>query len=142
MNRKNNNTVVSQGKKAGLLAAAAVALTSAQGADPAYGQLELFSAAFSKVRAEYAEPVKDSELVEGAIQGMVTRLDPHSSYMTAKAYAGEFEITTRGHLGETRQRSRAHSARSCGHDCHHRNHHHQNCREGPQRTLQASGRCV
>jgi carboxyl-terminal processing protease len=79
--------------------AAAVALSSAHGADPAYGQLELFSAAFSKVRAEYVEPVKDNELVEGAIEGMVTKLDPHSSYMTAKSYAGEFEITTRGQFG-------------------------------------------
>ena len=80
-------------------AAAAVALSAAHGADPAYSQLELFSAAFTKVRAEYAVPVKDSELVEGAIEGMVDRLDPHSSYMTAKAYAGEFEITTRGQFG-------------------------------------------
>ena len=79
--------------------AAAVALSAAHGADPAYGQLELFSAAFSKVRAEYVEPVKDNDLVEGAIEGMVTRLDPHSSYMTAKSYAGEFEITTRGQFG-------------------------------------------
>jgi carboxyl-terminal processing protease len=79
--------------------AAAVALSAAHGADPAYNQLETFSAAFSKVRSEYAVPVKDSELVEGAIEGMVTRLDPHSSYMTAKSYAGEFEITTRGQFG-------------------------------------------
>src|SRR3954468_9237243 len=80
-------------------AAAAVALSSAHGADPAYGQLDLFSTAFTKVRAEYVVPVKDTELVEGAIDGMVTRLDPHSSYMSAKAYAGEFEITTRGQFG-------------------------------------------
>ena len=80
-------------------AAAAVALSAAHGADPAYNQLENFSVAFSKVRADYVVPVKDTELVEGAIDGMVTRLDPHSSYMTAKAYAGEFEITTRGQFG-------------------------------------------
>src|SRR5476649_153802 len=85
------------GVAAGVLAA--VALSAAHGADPAYNQLALFSAAFSKVRAEYVVPVKDTELVEGAIDGMVTRLDPHSSYMTAKAYAGEFEITTRGQFG-------------------------------------------
>jgi len=50
--------------------AAAVALSAAHGADPAYNQLETFSAAFSKVRSEYAVPVKDRELVEGAIEGI------------------------------------------------------------------------
>src|SRR4051794_13667704 len=92
-----NLTLTAMGIAAG--AAAAVALSSAHGADPAYGQLELFSAAFAKVRAEYVVPVKDNELVENAIEGMVTRLDPHSAYMTAKSYAGEFEITTRGQFG-------------------------------------------
>jgi carboxyl-terminal processing protease len=92
-----NMTLIGAGIAAG--AAAAIALSAAHGADPAYNQLETFSAAFTKVRDQYAIPVKDSELVEGAIQGMVTQLDPHSSYMTAKAYAGEFEITTRGQFG-------------------------------------------
>src|SRR3978361_2110841 len=92
-----NLTLIGAGIAAG--AAAAIALSTAHGADPAYNQLETFSAAFTKVRDQYAIPVKDSELVEGAIQGMVTQLDPHSSYMTAKAYAGEFEIATRGQFG-------------------------------------------
>ncbi|HEX4271028.1 MAG TPA: S41 family peptidase, partial [Rhizomicrobium sp.] len=62
-------------------------------------QLHTFSAAFALVRAEYVVPVKDSELVDAAIQGMVTHLDPHSSYMDAKSYSGEFEMTTKGQFG-------------------------------------------
>jgi carboxyl-terminal processing protease len=80
-------------------AAIAVGIASARGADTAYDELGTFSAAFARVRAEYVEPVKDSELVSGAIQGMVSHLDPHSSYMDSKAYGGEFEMTTRGQFG-------------------------------------------
>jgi carboxyl-terminal processing protease len=85
----------------GIAAGAAIAagIVSARGADTAYDELGTFSAAFARVRAEYVEPVKDSELVSGAIQGMVSHLDPHSSYMDSKAYGGEFEMTTRGQFG-------------------------------------------
>ena len=41
---------------------------------------------------------KDSELINAAIQGMVSSLDPHSSYMDAKAY-GDMQITTKGQFG-------------------------------------------
>ena len=61
-------------------------------------QLDLFSDAFERVRANYVRPVKDSELINAAIQGMVSSLDPHSSYMDAKAY-GDMQITTKGQFG-------------------------------------------
>jgi carboxyl-terminal processing protease len=82
-------------------AAAAASLVSARGAEEpsAYRQLSLFSTAFARVRADYVDPVADSELVDGAIQGMLTRLDPHSSYMTAKSFRGDFEIATKGQFG-------------------------------------------
>jgi carboxyl-terminal processing protease len=82
-------------------AACAAGLVSARGADEpsAYRQLSLFSTAFALVRADYVEPVKDSELVDGAIQGMVTHLDPHSAYMDAKSFRGDFEVTTKGQFG-------------------------------------------
>ena len=75
-------------------------LPAAQGAGEmsAYRQLDLFSDAFERVRASYVRPVQDSELVNAAIQGMVSGLDPHSSYMDAKAY-GDMQITTRGEFG-------------------------------------------
>ena len=79
----------------GGFAAAMFALPEARGANDtsAYSQLDLFSDAFERVRANYVRPVKDSELIDAAIQGMVSNLDPHSSYMDAKMY-GDMEITT------------------------------------------------
>ena len=80
--------------------AAMFALPEAKGAADAsaYGQLDLFSDAFERVRANYVRPVKDSELIDAAIQGMVSNLDPHSSYMDAKSY-GDMQITTKGQFG-------------------------------------------
>jgi carboxyl-terminal processing protease len=84
----------------GGFAAAMVALPEAKGANDtsAYGQLDLFSDAFERVRANYVRPVKDSELIDAAIQGMVSNLDPHSSYMDAKMY-GDMQINTKGQFG-------------------------------------------
>jgi carboxyl-terminal processing protease len=84
----------------GGFAAAMFALPEARGANDtsAYSQLDLFSDAFERVRADYVRPVKDSELVSAAIQGMVSNLDPHSSYMDSKAYA-DMQITTKGEFG-------------------------------------------
>ena len=84
----------------GGFAAAMFALPEARGANDtsAYSQLDLFSDAFERVRADYVRPVKDSELVSAAIQGMVSNLDPHSSYMDPKAYA-DMQITTKGEFG-------------------------------------------
>jgi len=79
---------------------AALGVMSAKGADDAsaYRQLDLFSDAFEKVRANYVRPVQDKELISSAIQGMVSNLDPHSSYMDTKSY-GDMQITTRGTFG-------------------------------------------
>jgi carboxyl-terminal processing protease len=84
----------------GGFSAAMFALPEARGANDAsaYSQLDLFSDAFERVRANYVRPVKDSELVSAAIQGMVSNLDPHSSYMDAKSYA-DMQITTKGQFG-------------------------------------------
>ena len=54
---------------------------------------------FRSVRQQYVTPVKDQELIEGAIKGMVTRLDPHSAYMDAKSFSGDFRARTRGRFG-------------------------------------------
>ena len=85
----------------GVVLGASACVLAARGAvEPsAYDQLDLFSAAFAKVRANYVEPVPDSKLVNAAIQGMVSRLDPHSSYMDAKSFAGDFQVRTRGNFG-------------------------------------------
>jgi hypothetical protein len=58
------------------------------------GQFALFQQAMARVRASYVRPVEDGELIDGAIQGMVSGLDPHSSYLNAKAYSNTLTATT------------------------------------------------
>ena len=75
-------------------------LPAAHGANDmsTYRQLDLFGQAFDSVRKNYVRPVQDSALVDSAIQGMVSDLDPHSSYMDAKAFA-DMQIQTKGEFG-------------------------------------------
>jgi len=63
-----------------------------------YSQLNLFGEVFERVRADYVEKPDDSKLVEGAINGMITSLDPHSRYMNDEAWH-EMQDTTRGEFG-------------------------------------------
>jgi len=63
-----------------------------------YRRLDVFSDAFELVRANYVRPVEDKELINNAIEGMVSSLDPHSSYMDAKAFA-DMQIQTKGEFG-------------------------------------------
>ena len=58
----------------------------AENVQAAYRQLDLFGAAFERVRANYVRETDDAELISAAIEGMVTSLDPHSSYMDPKDY--------------------------------------------------------
>ena len=60
-----------------------------------YRQLNLFGEVFERVRANYAEKPDNSKLVEAAINGMLTGLDPHSSYMDPKSFR-EIQVETRG----------------------------------------------
>src|SRR5215467_5498316 len=81
-------------------AAGLTVLSAAHGSNDltAYRQLDLFSDAFERVRANYVRPVEDHELIDAAIEGMVSNLDPHSSYMDAKSY-NDMQITTKGQFG-------------------------------------------
>ena len=63
-----------------------------------YSQLNLFGEVFERVRTDYVEKPDDSKLIEGAINGMVTSLDPHSRYMNDKAWH-EMQETTHGEFG-------------------------------------------
>jgi carboxyl-terminal processing protease len=63
-----------------------------------YSQLNLFGEVFERVRADYVEKPNDAALMEGAINGMVTSLDPHSRYMNDKAWH-EMQETTSGEFG-------------------------------------------
>ncbi len=64
----------------------------------AYRQLDLFGDAFERVRANYVREVEDSELIDAAINGMVSALDPHSSYMDTKEFA-DMQVETHGEFG-------------------------------------------
>ena len=63
-----------------------------------YRLLTLFGDVFERVRAEYVDPVDDKDLVENSINGMLTGLDPHSSYMNAKAFR-DMQVQTKGEFG-------------------------------------------
>jgi carboxyl-terminal processing protease len=63
-----------------------------------YRQLGLFGDVFEKIRTDYVEKPDESKLVESAINGMLTSLDPHSSFMDAKSFR-DMQVQTRGEFG-------------------------------------------
>ena len=63
-----------------------------------YEQLDLFGDIFERIRSEYVEEVSSKELIEAAIDGMLTSLDPHSSYLSADD-AAKMRVQTRGEFG-------------------------------------------
>jgi carboxyl-terminal processing protease len=63
-----------------------------------YRQLSLFGDVFEKVRTDYVERPDEAKLVESAINGMLTSLDPHSSFMDAKSFR-DMQTQTRGEFG-------------------------------------------
>ena len=63
-----------------------------------YEQLDLFGDIFERIRNQYVEEVEASELIEAAIDGMLTSLDPHSSYLSPDD-AAAMQVQTRGEFG-------------------------------------------
>ena len=63
-----------------------------------YEQLDLFGDIFERIRAQYVEEVDEAELIEAAINGMLTSLDPHSGYLSPKD-ADDMRVHTRGSFG-------------------------------------------
>jgi len=63
-----------------------------------YRQLDLFGQVFERVRADYVDEVSDQQLVEAAISGMLSSLDPHSSYMNAKNFQ-DLQVEVQGQFG-------------------------------------------
>ena len=73
--------------------------SSANAADSdTYRQLAIFGDIFERVRAQYVTPPEDKKLVESAINGMLTSLDPHSSYLNPDA-AKDMRVQTKGEFG-------------------------------------------
>lgn len=63
-----------------------------------YRQLSLFGDIFEHVRAQYVEKVEDSKLIEAAINGMLSSLDPHSQFLDVKNFR-DMQTQTRGEFG-------------------------------------------
>ena len=95
-------------KRLGLIAAAAGAVflftlhqdvgAAPSNASDSYKQLDLFGDVFELVRADYVDDVTDETLIEGAINGMLTALDPHSNYLNSKNFT-DMKVQTRGEFG-------------------------------------------
>ena len=95
-------------RRAGLVAAIAatvlvfslhqdVSAAAANGSET-YKELNLFGEVFEVVRADYVGKVSDEKLVEGAINGMLTSLDPHSNYLNTRDF-NDMKVQTRGEFG-------------------------------------------
>ncbi|MEK9685078.1 MAG: S41 family peptidase [Rhodospirillaceae bacterium] len=63
-----------------------------------YRQLDLLGDVFERIRADYVREVSDKELIEAAINGMLSSLDPHSSYMGPDSFK-DMQVQTRGEFG-------------------------------------------
>ncbi len=63
-----------------------------------YEQLDLFGDIFERIRSQYVEEVDDAKLIEAAINGMLTSLDPHSGYLPPEAF-DDMQVQTRGEFG-------------------------------------------
>jgi len=95
-------------KRSGLIAASVATLVlfalrqdvgaAASNSTETYKQLNLFGEVFERVRAEYVDDVSDDSLVESAINGMLTSLDPHSNYLNPKNF-NDMKVQTRGEFG-------------------------------------------
>ncbi|MBL8653204.1 MAG: S41 family peptidase [Alphaproteobacteria bacterium] len=68
------------------------------GGSETFRLLQLFGDVFEIVRSEYVEEVQDRKLVEDAINGMLTSLDPHSSFLNARSFR-DMQVQTRGEFG-------------------------------------------
>lgn len=63
-----------------------------------YRLLELFGDVFERVRSDYVEKVSDEELIEAAVRGMLTNLDPHSAFLNRKHFR-DMQVQTKGEFG-------------------------------------------
>jgi carboxyl-terminal processing protease len=72
--------------------------SAAAAASDTYRQLNLFGDVFERVRADYVETPDDGALIESAINGMLSSLDPHSSYLSPKNFK-DMQVQTSGKFG-------------------------------------------
>src|SRR5271169_6898162 len=95
-------------KRVGLIAAVAATVlvfslrqdisAATSNSSDTYKELNLFGEVFEVVRADYVGKVDDDSLIESAINGMLTSLDPHSNYLNTKNF-DDMKVQTRGEFG-------------------------------------------
>ena len=94
--------LIAAGALFGAMAAASVAHLNSGAATAAatdtYRQLNLFGDVFERIRADYVEEPAEADLIESAINGMLSSLDPHSSYLNPKNFR-DMQVQTRGEFG-------------------------------------------
>ncbi|MEK9760048.1 MAG: S41 family peptidase [Candidatus Puniceispirillum sp.] len=83
---------------AGVLAVPALTTAESRNKDDVYRQLGLFGDIFQRVRESYVDEVDDKKLIEAAINGMLTSLDPHSSYLNSDNFS-DMQVQTKGKFG-------------------------------------------
>lgn len=81
-----------------LITSVAIIPQPAQAKPDAYEMLNLFGEVFDRVKEDYVEEVDDEELIENALNGMLSSLDPHSSYLSNKDFE-EMQVQTKGEFG-------------------------------------------
>jgi carboxyl-terminal processing protease len=80
------------------LAPAAVSLAQPENNSDSVREISQFMSVFERVKAEYVDQVTDEQLIRGAIDGMLSSLDPHSSYLDARGFRA-LMTTTDGNYG-------------------------------------------
>ncbi|OEJ67076.1 S41 family peptidase [Magnetovibrio blakemorei] len=80
------------------LGSVSAAETDSKKPDETYKLLQLFGDVFERVRGDYVEKPSDKALIEAAINGMLSSLDPHSSYLTADSFE-DMQVQTKGEFG-------------------------------------------
>lgn len=79
-------------------ASLALAAESKQDRASTYELLNLFGDVFERVRSDFVDEASDEQLIEAAINGMLTSLDPHSGYLNAQKF-GDMKVQTQGAFG-------------------------------------------
>ncbi len=100
MNSKKKALIISCSIIAVILAAVAVGVVSTRivDAQSSYEDLRTFVDVLNVIKKNYVDEVKTKDLVNGAIKGMLSSLDPHSGYMSPEAFK-EFQVETKGEFG-------------------------------------------
>lgn len=90
--------LVSVGLVSGILLSLGISAVAQRGSTLPLDELRQFSSVFAAIKNNYVEPVGDKKLIDGAIAGMLSDLDPHSAYLDADAFK-EMQTATQGEFG-------------------------------------------